>query len=379
VNVKTVLCVIGTRPEAIKMAPVVRALRRRPERVRCVVCATAQHREMLDQVLELFAIAPEYDLDVMRPDQALPALTAALLQGLDGVAAAVRPEWIVAQGDTTTVLAAALLAYYRRVRFAHVEAGLRTGDLARPFPEEANRRIADVTADLLLAPTAAARAALEREGAVPERVLVTGNTVVDALEWVSELVGDAREPALDGVPAGARVVTITAHRRESFGAAFREMCLAMRDLAVAFAGDGVHFVYPVHLSPNVRRPVEELLRGVANLHLIEPLDYASMVRLLRRSELVLTDSGGIQEEAPSLRVPVLLMRGETERPEGVAAGVVRLVGTRREAIVAEASRLLRDPVARAAMTTARNPYGDGRAAERVVAALLGEPVEEWAG
>jgi UDP-N-acetylglucosamine 2-epimerase len=375
----TILCVIGTRPEAIKMAPVVRELRRRPERVRCVVCATAQHREMLDQVLELFGIVPEHDLDVMRPDQALPALTAALLQGLDGVAAAVRPDWVVAQGDTTTVLAAALVAYYRRVRFAHVEAGLRTGDLARPFPEEANRRIADVTADLLFAPTAAARAALEREGAAAERVLVTGNTVVDALAWVSELAGDGAAPAAAGVPAGARVVAITAHRRESFGAAFREMCLAMRDLALAFAGDGVHFVYPVHLSPNVRRPVEELLRGVANLHLVAPLDYAAMVRLLRRSELVLTDSGGIQEEAPSLRVPVLLMRSETERPEGVAAGVVLLVGTERAEIVAQASRLLRDPAARAAMTTARNPYGDGRAAERIVAALLGEPVEAWGG
>jgi UDP-N-acetylglucosamine 2-epimerase len=373
----TVLCVIGTRPEAIKMAPVVRELRRRPEQVRCVVCATAQHREMLDQVLKLFGIVPDHDLDLMRPDQALPRLTAEMLTRLDEVAADVRPDWMLAQGDTTTVLVAGLVAFYRRVRFGHVEAGLRTGNLARPFPEEANRRIADVVADLLFAPTEGARAALAHEGVPPERVLVTGNTVVDALEWVSGLEFDWRMSPLHVVPADARLVAITAHRRESFGEAFREMCHAIRELAETFAGDGVHFVYPVHLSPNVRRPVEEILRGVANVHLTAPLAYVAMVQLMKRAEVILTDSGGIQEEAPSLRVPVLLMRRETERPEGVAAGVVRLVGTERTEIVAEAARLLRDPAARSAMATARNPYGDGRAAERIVAAVLGEPVEPW--
>ena len=374
----TVLCVVGTRPEAIKMAPVVRELRLRADRARCVVCATAQHREMLDQVMELFGIVPDHDLDLMRPDQALPQLTAAMLTRLDEVAADVRPDWILAQGDTTTVLVAGLVAFYRRVRFGHVEAGLRTGNLARPFPEEANRRLADVVADLLFAPTESARAALLREGVDPARVLVTGNTVVDALQWVSGLELDWSVSPLHEVPRDARLVTVTAHRRESFGATFREMCLAIRELAEAFAGDGVHFVYPVHRSPHVRRPVEEILRGVANVHLIAPLSYVAMVQLLRRSELALTDSGGIQEEAPSLRVPVLLMRQETERPEGVAAGVVRLVGTERASIVAETSRLLRDPAARASMVQARNPYGDGHAAERIAAAVLGEDVAPWA-
>lgn len=352
------------------MAPVVRELARHPDRVRSIVCVTSQHREMLDQTLGVFDVRPDIDLDVMRPEQELATLTARLLTALDPVVTDTRPDWIVAQGDTTTVLVAALVAYYRRTRFAHVEAGLRTGDRFRPFPEEMNRRVADGFADLCFAPTEHSREALRREGCPDERIVVTGNTVIDALLHVAARPYEWSAGPLAALPAAARFVLITAHRRESFGAAFRQMCEAVRDLAVAFAGDGVHFVYPVHLNPNVRRAVAETLEGVANVSLLGPLDYVALVHLLKRSVLVLTDSGGIQEEAPSLGVPVLVMRDVTERPEGVTAGVARVVGTGRERIVAEASRLLRDPAARAAMASGVNPYGDGKAAARIVAALL---------
>jgi UDP-N-acetylglucosamine 2-epimerase len=279
---------------------------------------------------------------------------------------------VLAQGDTTTVLVAALVAFYHRVPFGHVEAGLRTGDLARPFPEEMNRRVADVVGGLLFAPTERARQALLREGADDARILVTGNTVIDALLAVAARPYDWASGPLAKLPSEGRLVVVTAHRRESFGEPFRALCLAIRDLARQHAPD-VHVVYPVHLNPNVRAPVGELLAGVGNVHLLDPLDYESMVHLMKRATLILTDSGGIQEEAPSLGVPVLVLREVTERPEAVEAGVVRVVGTTRERIVAEAHRLLVDAAAHRAMATRVNPYGDGKAAARIVAALLDGP------
>ncbi len=366
----TVLIVIGTRPEAIKMAPVVAELKKHPDSIRCLVCATGQHRQMLDQVLELFAIRPDFDLDVMQPNQSLSGLTAALLTALDKVADEVRPDWILAQGDTTSVTVAALVAFYRNIRFGHVEAGLRTHDRRRPFPEEVNRRIADLLADLYFAPTQRARDVLLKEDVPPSAIRVTGNTVIDALLDVAARAYDLARGPLAGVPLHKRLVLITAHRRESFGQPFRELCEAIRELAVGFEGDGVQFVYPVHLNPNVRQPVGEILADLTNVSLLEPLDYLSLVQLMKRATLILTDSGGIQEEAPSLGVPVLVMRETTERPEGIEAGVVRLVGTSRARIVSEARRLLRDPAAHAEMATKVNPYGDGQAAVRIVNALL---------
>ena len=368
---KTVLSVIGTRPEAIKMAPVIQELQRHADRARSVVCVTGQHRQMLESALTLFEIRPDHDLALMQPDQSLSGLTARLFSALDPVVREVRPDWVLAQGDTTTVFVAAVVAFYNGVPFGHVEAGLRTGDRRRPFPEEINRRLADAVADLYFAPTAGARQALLREGVADDRILVTGNTVIDALLSVAGREFDwSTAGELAKIPRSGRLVLITAHRRESFGEPFRELCLAIRDLATRFAPEGVSFVYPVHLNPNVRKPVSEILAGHDNVHLVEPVDYLTIVQLMKRATLVLTDSGGIQEEAPSLKVPVLVMREKTERPEGIAAGVVKLVGTARDAIVRESTRLLTDPVAHAAMATGANPYGDGHAAERIVAALL---------
>ncbi len=369
-HLTTVLSVFGTRPEAIKMAPVVKELARYPDRIRSVVCSTGQHRQMLDQVLELFAIRPDYDLKLMEPDQTLSRLTANLISALDGVIAEVKPKWVLAQGDTTTVLAASLVAYYHRARFGHVEAGLRTGDKYRPFPEEINRRLADAMSDLFFCPTERSRETLLSEGYPDASIRVTGNTVIDALHEIARRDYDWNSGSLADIPIGGRLVLITAHRRESFGEPFRDLCLAIRDLAAEFEPEGVQFVYPVHLNPNVRAPVMEILAGLSNIHLIEPLDYLSLVHLMKRSTIILTDSGGIQEEAPGLGIPVLVMRETTERPEGVDAGVVKLVGTARETIVREATLLLRDPAAHAAMVTGVNPYGDGKAAERIVHALL---------
>ena len=366
----TVLSVIGTRPEAIKMAPVLTELSKFSDRVRSVICSVGQHREMLDQVLNLFEIKPDYDLNLMRSNQSLSELTASVFTGLDQVVAEVKPDWILAQGDTTTVFVAAMVAYYHRVPFGHVEAGLRTGDKWRPFPEEINRRLADMIADAYFAPTERARQALLREGCLDTDIYVTGNTVIDAVNDVALREYNWRTGPLAGLPLDRRLVLITAHRRESFGEPFRELCLAIRDLAHRFGTEGVHFVYPVHLNPNVREPVNDILSGLPNVSLLEPLDYLSLVHLLKRSTVVLTDSGGIQEEAPGLRVPVLVMRDTTERPEGIEAGVVRLVGTQRNRIVTETEKLLWDPVAHASMANGGNPYGDGKAAERIVSVLL---------
>ena len=364
----TVLSVLGTRPEAIKMAPIIRESEKYPDKIRSLVCATGQHREMLDQVLTLFDIRPDFDLDVMQPDQSLSGLTARILTKLEPIAEQVKPDWILAQGDTTSVMVASLVAYYHRIPFGHVEAGLRTDDRYSPFPEEMNRRVSDTLATLHFAPTQAAAQALLREGFPAERIHVTGNTVVDALRLIDEYPYDWSTGPLFDLATSRPLVLVTAHRRESFGDRFQEICLAIRDLATLF--DEIDFVYPVHLNPNVRHPANEILSGLSNVVLLEPLDYLSLVQLMKRAKLILTDSGGIQEEAPSFGVPVLVMREKTERPEGVNAGVARLVGTQRERIVAEARRLLEQPDAADTMRTDQNPYGDGYASRRIVHAIL---------
>ena len=367
-RVTTVLSVVGTRPEAIKMAPVIQALDRTPG-FASRVCALGQHREMLQQALAVFDIRPDYVCDVMRPGQTLAGLTAALTHELDDVVATCRPDWILAQGDTTTVMTAALVAFYRGLRFGHVEAGLRTGDLQRPFPEELNRRVADLIASVYFAPTPLAREALLREGCDPQRIHVTGNTIIDALHAVVGRRYDWAAGPLADVNPERPIVLITAHRRESFGAPVRDICQAIATLARRFAADAVQFVYPVHLNPDVNRPVYDMLAGQENIFLLEPLDYVSLVQVMRRARLVLTDSGGIQEEAPSLGVPVLVLRDTTERPEGMTAGLVRLVGTDSDRITTEAERALRAPESAFRGVLRASPYGDGRAASRIVAAL----------
>ncbi len=363
-----VLSVFGTRPEAVKMAPVVLRLQQTPG-IDARVCITAQHREMLDQVLALFDLRPDYDLDLMQPDQSLAGLTAAVFSGLDPVLEQVKPDWVLVQGDTTTVMAAALLAYYHQVRLGHVEAGLRTGDKWRPFPEEINRRVASVVADLHFAPTEWARANLLREGVPAEQVVVTGNPVIDALQHIVAQPYDETRGPLAGLPADKQLILVTAHRRESFGKPLEDVFVALKRLAHDYA-DRVVILYPVHRNPNVRQPAERILGGLPNVRLVDPLDYNDMAHALQRAHLVLTDSGGLQEEAPALGTPVLVLREVTERPEALQAGTARLVGTDPDRIVAEASRLLDDPQAHAAMAHAANPYGDGHAAERIVAALL---------
>lgn len=378
-----VLLTIGTRPEAIKLAPVIRELRRRSIEtgLRAVVCVTAQHRQMLDQVLRLFDILPDYDLDVMKNNQSPAQVASAIIAGLDPILQKEQPDWIVVQGDTTTVTAAALAAFYSHLLVAHVEAGLRTSDKWQPFPEEINRRVASVIADLHFAPTATARANLLREGVPSCRILVTGNPVIDALRWVAGQSPTLEANALleqclsDDAIKGKekRLILVTAHRRENFGAPLENICQALRDIAALY-GDRVCIVYPVHLNPNVWNPVHRMLRGISNIIVIPPLDYLSLVHLMKHSFLVLTDSGGIQEEAPGMGVPVLVLREVTERPEAVEAGTVRLIGTSHRRIVSEAVQLLENAEEYARMAHAVNPYGDGRAAERIVGALLGETV-----
>ena len=356
-----VLVLYGTRPEAIKMAPVVTALRG-AGRLEVVVATTAQHREMVDQAQALLGLVPDVDLDLMRAGQTLNELTARAVAGIDAVLTERRPDWLLVQGDTTTAMAGALAAFHRGVAVGHVEAGLRSGDLRQPFPEEANRRLIDVVAEAFFAPTALARDALLREGAPPQRVHLTGNTVVDALRAVAATLPPPRDE-------GASVL-VTVHRRESFGAPLAEVFAALRDLASRFPE--VRWVFPVHPNPQVRTAAEQRLAGLPNLELHPPFDYRELLCRLRDCRFVLTDSGGLQEEAPAFGKPVLVLRETTERPEGVLAGVARLVGTDRARIVEEAARLLGDPAALRAMTASDNPYGDGRAGERIAAILAGE-------
>ena len=354
-----ILCVVGTRPEVIKMAPVILALRR-SRHWDVKVIATAQHRELLDQVLEVFGIAADKDLDAMRPNQDLAALTARLITGLDACLEEHRPALVLAQGDTTTVLATALACFYRKVPFGHVEAGLRTHDFDYPWPEEMNRVLAGRLATLHFAPTETARLNLLREGVPAERVHVTGNTVIDALLWVAE-----RDFPVDvDIPSDRRLVLVTAHRRENFGAPMISVCEAIADLVQQY--DDLHFLFPVHPNPNVQRVVEKMLGEVPAVTLCAPLQYGAFVAAMKRSWLILSDSGGVQEEAPALGKPVLVLRDETERPEAVAEGVVELVGTTREKIVRKVSTLYADPSRYAGMAKGASPYGDGNAAPRIV-------------
>jgi UDP-N-acetylglucosamine 2-epimerase (non-hydrolysing) len=362
-----ILSVIGTRPEAVKMAPVVRQLAQTPG-VESLVCVTAQHREMLDQVLALFGITPDIDLDLMQPDQSLAQITAAIFTYLDPALRDLQPDWVLAQGDTTTVMATALLAYYQHIKFGHVEAGLRTGDKYQPFPEEINRRVASVAADLHFAPTETSRQNLLKENIPARQIVVTGNPVIDALKQVAEKESPQEVKQLLGELGNRRLILVTAHRRENFGQPLKNICLALKMLAETY--DDLQIIYPVHLNPNVQNTVYPLLEPVPNITLLPPLDYLPMVHLMKRATLVLTDSGGLQEEAPGLGVPVLVMREVTERPEGIAAGTVRLVGANTAKIVAETKRLLDNPSEHAKMAQAVNPYGDGHAAERIVQAIL---------
>jgi len=369
-----IMCVFGTRPEAIKMAPIVKRLES-DERVRCFTCVTAQHREMLDQVLTLFDIKPDKDLNLMQPDQTLAKLTALVLEYLDPVIKEYKPDWILAQGDTTTVMATALLSYYHKINFGHVEAGLRTQDKFQPFPEEINRRVAGVIADLHFAPTDWSQANLLREGIPQKHIVVTGNPVIDALQWTAKLPFDyslTKKVGLDleGLEKSQKkIILVTAHRRENFGAPLENICDAILDLANSHRGE-VHFIYPVHLNPNVQGPVYRRLSNHPDITLTPPLDYLPLINVLKRSRLVLTDSGGLQEEAPGLGIPVLVLREVTERPEGVAAGTVQLVGTDPARIIKSTSLLLNNAEEYDRMTKAINPYGDGHASERIVDALL---------
>jgi len=369
-----VLSVFGTRPEAIKMAPVIKELEKHPDKIVSRVCVTAQHREMLDQVLDLFKITPDYDLNLMQPDQTLSGLTALIFNELDPVIAREKPDWILVQGDTTTVMAASLVAFYHRVKVGHVEAGLRTYDKWQPFPEEINRRVAGVVADLHFAATETAKSHLLGENISPDLIRVTGNPVIDALRMAAAMPYAVKSGPLAQVSEDRRVILVTAHRRESFGKPLENICVALREIAGSYRDD-VQIVYPVHLNPNVQEPVYRLLNDVPNIVLLPPLDYLPMVHLIKRCYLALTDSGGIQEEAPGLGKPVLVMRETTERPEGVTAGTARVVGTDPDVIVMETRRLLEDSAAYARMASAVNPYGDGRASGRIVNALLGREMD----
>lgn len=360
------------------MAPVIKELEKYPDEIQSVVCATAQHREMLDQVLTVFDLQPDYDLDVMLPGQTLSQLTANILTHLDQVVAQERPDWVLVQGDTTTVMVASLVAYYHRVWLGHVEAGLRTNDKWQPYPEEINRRLTDVLADFCFVPTESSRQNLLREGVPDQTIVVTGNTVIDALLMTIRRLRQEEGPSQQWSSNGRRLILVTAHRRENFGQPLIRVCRALAKIATRYPSK-VQLVYPVHPNPNVLGPVHKMLGDIPNITLTEPLGYYDFVRLMSEAYLILTDSGGLQEEAPSLGVPVLVLREVTERPEGVAAGTARMVGTSCQRIVEETAVLLDDGEIYERMARAVNPYGDGRASQRIVAALLGRPIKPFTG
>ncbi len=370
---RKMLAVFGTRPEAIKLAPVILQLQKTPS-VQMRVCVTAQHRQMLDQVLDLFDIVPDIDLDLMKPDQTLAELTGRVVSGLDGVFKKERPDIVLMQGDTTTVMAAAMAAFYNKIPVGHVEAGLRSNNLYSPFPEEMNRRITSVLTRFHFAPTKNAKDALLREHVPEESIFVTGNTVIDALNMilqksVPQVVTEILDKAgVNGNSRKRRMILVTAHRRENFGKGFENICNGLKKLVER--NPDIVIVYPVHLNPNVQEPVIRILQGMKRVLLIEPVEYDAMAHLMNSAFIILTDSGGIQEEAPTLGKPALVMRVETERPEGVEAGTAKLVGPYADRIVEETERLLRDKAAYEEMAVAVSPYGDGRAAERIVRILL---------
>lgn len=374
-----VLSIFGTRPEAIKMCPLVAALATAPG-IESVVCTTGQHRSMLEQVMQTFGVHSDHALDVMLPGQSLNAMTARLLVALDPVLESVQPDRVLVHGDTTTAMAAALAAFQRRIPVAHVEAGLRTGDMAAPFPEEMNRRVVDSMSDLMFAPTEGARDHLLEEN-LSGRIVVTGNTVIDALQFAARRIDS--DPALQAeldaplrfLDPARRLVLVTGHRRENFGQGFAQVCQALATLAAS--RDDIDIVYPVHLNPQVDGPVRAALGHSPRIHLIAPQSYLPFVRLMQRAYLVLTDSGGVQEEAPALGKPVLVMRDVTERPEAMAAGTARLVGTDAARIVLAVQSLLDDAAVHASFARVRNPYGDGKASARIVAALRGEPFDPF--
>ncbi|HSP32108.1 MAG TPA: UDP-N-acetylglucosamine 2-epimerase (non-hydrolyzing) [Halomonas sp.] len=366
------LCVFGTRPEAIKMAPLALLLAA-DKRFDAQVCVTGQHREMLDQVLELFELKPDHDLNIMTPGQDLTDVMTDILQGMKSVLREVKPDIILVHGDTTTTIATTLAAYYQQIPVGHVEAGLRTGNIYSPWPEEANRKLTSALAELHFAPTHRSRKNLLKEGVAPDKVHITGNTVIDALFDVARKLEDSQvfqqqfAEQFNFLDANRKLILVTGHRRESFGGGFERICQALHDTAVRHPETQI--VYPVHLNPNVREPVYRLISDIVNIHLIEPLDYLPFVYLMNRAHLILTDSGGVQEEAPSLGKPVLVMRDTTERPEAVDAGTVRLVGTEVECIVDEIHTLLTDTAAYEAMSYSHNPYGDGKACRRIIETL----------
>jgi UDP-N-acetylglucosamine 2-epimerase (non-hydrolysing) len=374
---KRILIIFGTRPEAIKLCPLVRQLRLSPDAYTVKVCVTAQHREMLDHALDAFSIQPDYDLDLMQPRQTLAGLTARILAALDPVLETERPDLVIVQGDTATTLAGALAAFYREIPVAHVEAGLRTGDMTQPFPEEMNRVLTSRLAAWHFAPTARAAEALLREGTAREKLFVTGNTGIDAVLYVRDALdsGALRAPDWPWLEPGKHLVLVTSHRRESFGPGLESV---MRALARLASRGDVQIVYPVHRNPNVTGPAHALLAGLPHVTLLDPLPYVPFVDLMRRCKLIITDSGGIQEEAPSLGKPVLVLRAKTERPEAVEAGTVKLVGVDQNLIVSEAVRLLDDPAEYARLTRIHNPYGDGHACERIAEALAKQPAVDRA-
>ncbi len=371
---KKALFVFGTRPEAIKLAPLIVKLKEEKNQFRSFVCVTGQHREMLDQVLEIFHIEPDYDLNIMKENQSLFYITAKTIKKLEKIMKEVMPDIVVVQGDTTTTFTASLSAYYMKTRIAHVEAGLRTEDKFNPFPEEINRRLTDSICDFYFAPTLRAKENLLKEGVEEGKIFVTGNTVIDALFLILEKQKDRKvQEEMEkrilknyGITFKKRTVLVTGHRRESFGKDFEEICFGLRMIAES---TDAQIIYPVHLNPNVQKPVESILKNIKNVYLIKPLDYFSFVWLMTKSYLILTDSGGIQEEAPSLGKPVLVMRKKTERTEGIEAGTAKLIGTEREKIYSEALKLLEDERAYKIMAEGKNPYGDGRASERIVHVL----------
>jgi UDP-N-acetylglucosamine 2-epimerase (non-hydrolysing) len=362
-----ILLIFGTRPEAIKIAPVITALRKTPG-MELVICNTGQHRELADQVIDLFNIKPDFSLHVMKPNQSLISLTTELLNKLDQMVKEVNPDWILAQGDTTSVMCASIIAHYNKILFGHIEAGLRTYDKFNPYPEEINRRIAGVIADLHFAPTIKAKEALLRENVNEKSIKVTGNTIIDALRFITKLPSNVSENDFPGITFNKKLILVTAHRRENFGEPFMNICKAIRNISLEFKD--VQIVFPVHLNPNIKQIANEILNEIPGVSLIKPVNYEQMLFLMNKSYLIMTDSGGIQEEAPSFKKPLLVLRNTTERPEGVEAGIAKLIGTETNNIIMAVSQLLKDQVAYSEMIKSKNPYGDGYAAEKIVNALI---------